>query len=335
MRNNGNDLNSEIRKDPVIGRWVIVGHDKGYVAEKKESIQRKANPSCPFCPGNESSTPPEILSVEKDGKWQIRVIPNKYPALSSEGEIKREGVGLFDKMSGIGAHEVIIETPDHLASVTSLTVEQFTEVLKVFRSRFNELKKDERFRHVLLFKNEGHSAGASIEHSHSQIIATPIIPKRVQEELDGAEFYYSYKKRCVFCDMLELDNRFFKERVVIENDNMCVISPFAARFPFEMWVLPKKHFSTWENSDDEMLRSQAEILLSILRALDDVLGNPPYNIILHSSPINGNCDNYYHWHFEIIPKMKRIAGFEWGTGFYINPVPPEEAAEVLKRRLNR
>ena len=330
-------LNSEIRKDPVSGRWVIIGKDKGYVPAVGEHITKTNIKNCPFCAGNESCTPTEIMRVpdnNDDSKWRIRVIPNKYPALVIEGKVKKEGIGIFDRMNGVGAHEIVIEAPEHTKTITDLADDEYFDVLKVFQARMLDLKKDERFRYILLFKNEGIAAGASLEHSHSQFIATPIVPKRVAEEISGSKFYYNYKKRCIFCDIIQLEKKFFQERIVYENNSVIVISPFAARFPFEMWVLPKEHVSSFEESNGELLKYMSNAILTSLKALNRVLENPPYNIILHSSPVTNNCEREYHYHFEIIPKVKKIAGFEWGTGFYINPVSPEEAAGYLRKAGN-
>ncbi len=327
-----NELTSEIRKDPIVGRWVIIGKDKGYMPPIEEHIQRSEGVNCPFCAGAEDKTPPEIFSVkDSSGKWRIRVIPNKFPALVTEGNPDRSGIGIFDRMNGIGAHEVIIETPEHKKAISDLSKEEYTDVLKTYQARIRDLKKDARFRYVLVFKNEGEKAGSSVEHSHSQLIATPIIPKRVYEEINGSKFYFEYKKRCIFCDIIQHDSKFFPERVVFQNDDFIILSPFAARFPFETWILPKEHASAFEDSSDALLLSLSEAVLFLLVSLNRILGNPPYNIILHNSPLKNDCAEFYHWHLEIIPKIKTIAGFEWGTGFYINPLSPEEAGTYLKK----
>jgi len=326
----------ELRKDPVIGRWVIISTER----EKRPTdfparTDRVDSRTCPFCPGNESSTPPEILALREDGTkpdtpgWRVRAISNKFPALKIEGDLRREGVGIFDKMNGIGAHEVIIEMPNHDQELEELPVSQFAEVIWVYRERVLDLQKDSRFRYILLFKNKGVAAGASLSHSHSQLIATPVVPKRVIEELDGAQRYYEYKERCIFCDIIrqELDDG---TRVVTENDSFVALEPFAPRFPFETWILPKNHESRFPRITDDDINPFAAIMKDSLQRIEGVLGNPPYNFMVHTAPHANHHELAYHWHVEIIPKLTRVAGFEWGTGFYINPTPPEYAAQYLR-----
>jgi UDPglucose--hexose-1-phosphate uridylyltransferase len=326
----------ELRKDPVIGRWVIISTERGKRPSDFESQPRsKESKTCPFCPGNESMTPPEIKAVRPDGSrpdtpgWKLRIISNKYPALKIEGDLNREGRGIFDKMNGVGAHEVIIETDDHQRDLVDLSEEEIANVLWAYRFRYKDLKKDPRFRYIMIFKNKGEAAGASLEHAHSQLIATPVVPKRVSEELEGAKRYYDYKERCIFCDIVrqELADR---ERVVVENKSFIALEPFAPRFPFETWVLPKKHYAAFEDTPEEDSILLASLLKETLMRLSISLNEPPYNYIIHVSPLGEEYDREYHWHFEIIPKLTKVAGFEWGTGFYINPTSPEEATAYLR-----
>ncbi|MCD6578793.1 galactose-1-phosphate uridylyltransferase [bacterium] len=326
---------SEIRKDPVMGRWVIINKDPGYIPDLNEKIVRpEKKDNCPFCAGNETMTPEEIISISLNDHdpWSIRIVPNKYPALNGNQNLSKEGIGIFDKMTGYGFHEVVIESPQHKNSLSDLSKEHVFNIFRIIKKRILELKDQKDIKYILVFKNEGSSAGASIEHSHLQLIGTPIVPKRVQEELDGSKFYYDYKKRCIFCDILKEEHGSKGERIIYENENMISISPYAARFPFETWILPKSHASHFENSSDEILMDLSEVLLFYLKALDKNLINPHYNMILHNSPVKEGTEKHYHWHIEIIPKIKKIAGFEWGTGFYINPISPEDCTNVLKRR---
>jgi UDPglucose--hexose-1-phosphate uridylyltransferase len=330
-------LNPDLRKDPVIDRWVIISTERGKRPHDYPQPPRRVDPKvCPFCPGNEAATPPEVSAIRSPESlpnapgWVVRAISNKYPALIIEGELNRVGVGIFDKMNGVGAHEVIIETPEHSESLVDLDVSRMTDVLYICQGRMIDLERDPRFRYLMLFKNQGEAAGASLEHSHSQLIATPVVPKRVLEELEGCKRYYGYKERCIFCDIIrqELHDR---ERVIEETADFVAISPFAARFPFETWILPKSHQGAFHTTTPRDLSGLAEILLSTLRRVKWVLNDPAYNFMLHTTPINGTQHQQYHWHVELIPKLTRIAGFEWGTGFYINPTSPEEAAERLRR----
>jgi UDPglucose--hexose-1-phosphate uridylyltransferase len=326
----------ELRKDPVIGRWVIISTERGKrPSDFPNETRKKSTKLCPFCPNNESSTPPEVYSIRENGSqpnapgWSLRVIPNKFPALRIEGDLNREGEGIFDKMNGIGAHEVIIETPDHLKDLTDLTVDEITKTVLAYKNRIIDLKKDARFQYILIFKNHGEAAGASLEHSHSQLIATPIIPKRVFEEIEGSRRYYEYKERCIFCDIQrqEIQDGL---RLITRNESFVSITPFASRFPFEVWVLPIKHKSQFENITEDEAAAFAEVMKITLSKIAGALNGPAYNFMIHTSPVEGLSKNIYHWHVEIIPKLTRVAGFEWGTGFYINPTTPEDAAHFLR-----
>jgi len=328
----------ELRKDPITGRWVIISTDRSKRPSdfSRERAIIKGGQFCPFCPGNESKTPPEILAYRssENGKrdtpgWNLRIIPNKFPALGIEGHLDRQADGMFDKMNGIGAHEVVIETPNHMEHLATMPVKQVEDVLWAFRDRILDLKQDRRFKYILVFKNHGEAAGASLEHPHSQLIALPILPKQVVEELEGAKRYFANKERCIFCDIIrqEMETRV---RIAAENPDFVTISPYAARFPFETWILPKRHESAFENSPRNFYENLARMLRNILAKALHVLDSPAYNLVLHTSPIEENTNDYYHWHLEIMPKLTKTAGFEWGTGFYINPTPPEEAAKFLR-----
>jgi UDPglucose--hexose-1-phosphate uridylyltransferase len=326
----------EFRKDPVTGRWVIIATDRARRPSdfSREQVVIKGGGYCPFCPGHEEKTPPEILAYRQSGGpnepgWTLRVIPNKFPVLRVEGDFNRQGEGVYDRMNGIGAHEVIIETPDHNATLADLPEKRVEDVFWAFRDRIVDLKKDRRMQYVLAFKNHGESAGASLEHSHSQLIALPVIPRRVQEELEGARRYFEFKDRCIFCDIVrqEVDTG---TRVVLETQAFLVICPFAARFPFELWILPRRHHSHFEETDPAAMANLAWVMRVVLRKLDRVLEKPAYNFIIHTAPVQEAPMDHYHWHIELAPRLTRIAGFEWGTGFYINPTPPEEAARFLR-----
>jgi UDPglucose--hexose-1-phosphate uridylyltransferase len=331
----------ELRKDPITGRWVIIATDRAKRPTDfaREQVKMKGG-FCPFCYGNESKTPPEILAyrpspngnpeVQRDTPgWRVRVVPNKFPALGIEGGLNRQAEGMFDKMNGVGAHEVIIETPEHNLTLANLPPKGVEDVLWAYRDRIVDLKQDKRFRYILIFKNHGEPAGASLEHPHSQLIALPIVPKQVIEELEGSKQYYMYKERCIYCDIVrqELDSGV---RVVAENQDFVTLAPYAPRFPFETWVLPKRHESAFENMSSHMYENLARSLQNLLAKADRVLDYPSYNFVLHSSPVQDPTNDYYHWHLEFMPKLTKVAGFEWGTGFYINPTPPEEAARFLR-----
>jgi UDPglucose--hexose-1-phosphate uridylyltransferase len=324
----------ELRKDPVSGRWVIISIERGTrPSDFAVSAHAKKGGFCAFCVGNEHTTPPEILAFRPDGSrpntpgWTLRVVPNKFPALRVEGELNRVGDGIFDKMNGIGAHEVIIESPAHNLTLSTLPLKSVEDVLLTFHYRISDLKKDKRFKYVLVFKNEGEAAGASLEHTHSQLIALPIVPRLVEEEIEHARHYYDYKERCIFCDIIHQEIK-SGVRVISENQDYISLAPFAPRSPFETLILPKSHESSF--MPDGKLNLLAQILQRTLRQIDKALDLPPYNMLIHTSPFREETNEYYHWHIEIKPKLTSTAGFEWGSGFYINPTPPEEAAKFMR-----
>jgi len=329
----------ELRKDPIIGRWVIIASERGKrPCDFKPTPEPQGGGFCPFCNGNEDKTPPEVLAYRNAGTrpdtpgWWVRVVSNKYPALLKEGSVERTGDGMYDMMNGVGAHEVIIESPDHDASYATYEQKQVEEILWSFRDRVMELRRDRRLRYILLFKNHGREAGASLEHPHTQLIATPTVPKRVQEEISGSLSYYQFKERCVYCDILkqEFDT---ESRIVDYNEHFLAFAPFASRFPFETWIVPRRHEAHFENVQKQEIMDLSKILKHVLARIREVLDDPPYNFIIHTSPCNEPDLSHYHWHIEIMPKLTQVAGFEWGTGFYINPTPPEQAAAWLRGEL--
>jgi len=324
----------ELRKDPVIGRWVIIATERGkrpsdFVSEAKKPSGR----FCSLCPGNEAKTPPEVYVLRPDGSapntpgWRLRVVTNKFPALVADEKLEETSTGVFDWMTGVGDHEVIIETPQHHARLADLSVEEVVDVFWAYRERIRTLKKDTRFRSIMVFKNHGAAAGASLDHSHSQLIALPIVPKRVVEEMEGARTYYTDHHQCIFCDIIKQE-RAAEVRIIEEREGVCALAPFASRFPFETWIIPQDHGSSFEEMED--YDGLAQVLLGVLNKMDRVLTDPPYNFVIHTSPFGESNNEFYHWHMEIIPRLTKVAGFEWGTGFYINPTPPEEAAAYLR-----
>jgi UDPglucose--hexose-1-phosphate uridylyltransferase len=327
----------ELRKDPVTGRWVIISTERRKRPHdfKLDMPIPTGQRFCPFCPGQEDKTPPEVLSYRHNGGppntpgWEVRVVPNKFPALQVEGGLDRQGEGLFDRMNGIGAHEVIIETSEHGQTLATLPGVAVEKVLWAFRDRVADLKQDRRFRYILIFKNHGAAAGASLEHSHSQLIALPIVPRQVREEVDGAKQHYSFKERCVFCDIIRQEIA-ASVRLIAENGDFVALAPYAPRFPFETWILPRRHQAHFEDAPRHEFETLARLIKGVLQRMNRTLVNPPYNLIVHSSPFSEQTGEFYHWHVEIMPKLTKVAGFEWGSGFYINPTSPEEAAQVLR-----
>lgn len=327
----------EFRRDPIMGRWVIISSERAKRPFAFSKYEREKNDieECPFCWGNEKFTPPEIVAYRQPGTqkdtpgWWVRVVPNKYPALRVEGEVLKQAEGIYDKITGIGAHEVIIETQYHDKDISELELQYVEDVFKIYKERILDLKKDIRFEYILIFKNCGLIAGATLSHPHSQLIAMPMVPVRIKQELSGALRYYEYKERCVFCDIInyELQQNI---RIVIENDDFVAVCPYASRFPFEVWILPKRHKSAYEEIHYNELKNLAAIMQTVNKKLNIALENPPYNYLLHTSPLKESDLKHYHWHFEIIPKLSGVGGFEWGTGFYINSISPEEATKFLQ-----
>jgi UDPglucose--hexose-1-phosphate uridylyltransferase len=326
----------ELRRDPITHRWSIIATER---ALRPKDFRRAHAPTGnkvdPFAEGNEQLTPPEIAALRPEGSspdspgWQARVVPNKFPALRIEGDLDPSADGLYDRMNGVGAHEVIIESPDPDFELHRLPPDHLVDVLALYRDRMADLQGDPRFQFSLLFRNHGAEAGASIAHGHAQLIALPIVPHHVQELLDGAKRYYDFRARNVFDDIIRQE-RTDGRRLVHENEHFVVIAPYASRLPFELWILPRFHANRFEAATHEQLQSLGKSLGFALDRLDRGLGDPAYNFIIQSAPYGHDDVPWYRWHIQIMPKLTEVAGFEWGTGFFINPTAPEEAAEFLR-----
>jgi UDPglucose--hexose-1-phosphate uridylyltransferase len=327
----------EFRKDPIVDRWVIISTDRAKRPVYGPGGEVSDLQECPFCAGNEAMTPPEILvfrdesDLPRSGHWTVRVVPNKYPAVVPDGSGTQIADELYAAQDGIGVHEVIIESPSHVTDMALLSDEQFEAILRAYGDRITDLRGDRKLRYVLIYKNQGVEAGATLEHVHSQLVALPMIPKRVLEEIGAAKNYYESKGRCVFCDTIIRETR-GRERFVIENNRFIVICPFAPRFPYETWVLPKRHASFFEPSTQPDNFDLARILRETLRRLCR-LGNPAFNYVIHSNPLDQSENDHYHWHIEILPKLIQVGGFEWGSDCYINTVTPEQSARLLRQAL--
>ena len=362
----------EMRKDPVTGRWVIIAPGRArrptdfageeFVGEtfthqpsqgkpsqsapspieRSPAGQSRINhqsqnddPSCAFCEGNESHTPPEIVALRSPALpqdspgWSVRVVPNKFPALGAGGSLELKSEGMLSGMDGVGAHEVIIESPDHYQTMATMPEEQVGQVLRIFAGRMLDLQRDKRVRYVLIFKNQGPRAGATFQHPHSQLVALPVVPREVIEELRGAQDYFRLKEHCVFCDLLqqELDSGI---RVIDQNKDFVTLAPYASRFPFEACILPRRHASAFETSSPRLMAALARSVKTLLAKLDSALHHPAFNLVIHTAPHEEGQNGYYHWHIEVMPRLSKIGGFELGTGFYINFMPPEEAAGLLR-----
>jgi UDPglucose--hexose-1-phosphate uridylyltransferase len=331
----------ELRKNPITREWVIIATERSrrpvdfHVPSGNLASTSAHDSKCPFCPGNEFATPPEVLAFRGgDGGsntpgWSVRVVSNKFPALGIEGDLARRGTGIYDAMNGVGAHEVVIETPQHNESLATIPAASCAEVLWAIRERFVDLARDRRFKYILFFKNQGRAAGASLEHPHSQIIALPILPREILTEIEGMNLYSEYRDRCPYCDMVQQEQQ-SDDRVVLSTANYLVFAPFAARTPFETWIVPRHHQAAFTDLQRSDMDDLAIALQGVLGRLDRCLDTPPYNLALHTQPVNSSRPDDFHWHIQISPRLTIAAGFEMGTGVYINVTSPEEAARFLR-----
>jgi UDPglucose--hexose-1-phosphate uridylyltransferase len=333
----------ELRKDLVTREWVILAKERAkrpcdFLAKGPRSQAQpvpEQDPKCPFCPGNEALTPPEILAYRPDHSlpnapgWQVRVVSNKFAALDHRGEPTRSEVGIYDVMEGVGAHEVVIESPEHHLSLGQMESSQVEKVIRAYMERYDALRKDPRLRYILIFQNHGEVAGSSLTHSHSQIVATPVIPQKVWAKIKGVEQYREYREKCPYCDILEYELA-ARERTICENDSFAAYAPYASRSPFEARIIPRSHQPCFITMGPKEVREFAEILREVLGRLYVSLQDPPYNFTLLNIPCSPNRVYDFHWHLEITPRLTTPAGFEMGTSIYINVTPPEDAARYLR-----
>jgi UDPglucose--hexose-1-phosphate uridylyltransferase len=323
----------ELRKDPLLGRWVIIDSER---VRRPVDFQVPHAPrhagTCPLCAGRERETPPELLSYRDkpdDGAWRVRVVPNKFPALRVEGDLERRGHGLYDVMNGIGAHEVIVESPRHEDTLGRLTIAAVEDVVRAWRDRILDLRRDHRFRAIAVFKSYRVGEGAADVHAHSQLLATPTPSRVVNDELHHARAYHDYRERCLFCDILHQETE-ERSRLVIDGEHVVAFAPFAARVPFETWLLPRRHMAAFEHGNAAELRDLARALRGVLRRLDRALGDPAFELTLHTAPFADADSLYYHWHVEITPTLPLLVGADRSSGFSLNPLPPEDAARLLR-----
>ncbi|MDA8079126.1 MAG: galactose-1-phosphate uridylyltransferase [Nitrospiraceae bacterium] len=330
----------ELRKDPLLGRWVAVLDRPKAPGDYSFPADTDHEENCALCAGREKETLGEILSIPRAGdsarSWWTRVIPHFTPVFRVEGDLGRRGDGMYDKMNSVGANEIIIESPDHAVRPEDMGLDQMMRVIKTYRNRMADLERDARLRYTFIYKNSGTEAGAVYSHPVSYLASTPVIPKRVKEELDGAKQYFAYKERCIFCDMIREEMR-AESRIVMETRHFLAFCPYASKFPFESWIVPKRHNCAFQDITAEELEDMSFILSTMLQKLRKCFDGISFNYFIHSAPNRiPRKDHWhtlgedFHWHLEIMPRLLRTTGFEWGSGFYILPTSPEYAAQYLR-----
>jgi UDPglucose--hexose-1-phosphate uridylyltransferase len=323
---------AELRREPVTRLWVVItnDHPKGppdYLPFKPPYQPQEQKGQCPFCPGNEGMTPRETFSLSREGGWSVRVIPNKFPFFHIEGEFDRRPEGMYDVMEAIGAHEIVVEAPEHQQNLATMEPYQIEKILFAYRERLIDLEKDRRFQQFLILKNY---PGVFNRHPHSHIMAMPVIPRRIDEEIWGTLDYYQRKERCIFCDIIK-EEIFIKKRVILETVHFLVFSPFASRYPFEAWIIPKFHSPDFHRITEEEMGDLSIAIQSLFIRFYKLLSDPPYSFTFHTSPIQSRFHRpEYHWHIEARLRIGLREGFEWGAGFFVNPTPPEDAAAFLR-----
>jgi len=313
--------------------WVVVtnDHPKGpsdYLPYKPPYRLQEAESPCPFCPGNEGMTPGETFLLPRDKRqWLVRVIPNKSPFFHIEGDYDRRPEGMYDIMEAIGAHEIVVEAPDHNQSLATMEPGQIEKILLAYKERLIDLEKDQRFQQFLILKNH---PGVSNRHPHSHLMAMPVIPKRIDEEVWGTLDYYQRKERCIFCDIIK-EEISAKKRVILETVHFLIFLPFASRYPFEAWIIPKVHSPDFHRIKEVEIADLSVAIQSLFHSFFKLLSDPPYSLTFHTSPIRNRFHRpEYHWHIETRLRIGLREGFEWGTGFFVNPTSPEDAANFLR-----
>jgi UDPglucose--hexose-1-phosphate uridylyltransferase len=333
---------SELRQDIATKRWVIVSKERAkrpHQFLKQMVVQEEPDhrDDCPFCEGNEGQTPPEVYALRNGSEpnqpgWKVRVVPNKFAALSTSAKWEVKHPEIFTTINGYGSHEVIIETPQHNQTLATLPQEHVQLVLQALLQRMRTLAQDNRIAFVQVFRNHGAAAGTSLVHPHSQLIATPIVPTNIREEIEEARRFYDDRVTCVYCYMLEKELE-REERIVLTTDHYVVLAPFASRFPFELMILPRRHSASFvADARTEDVTFLADVLQRTLLLLYRAANNPDYNAVLHTAPLRDSCMDYYHWHIEIVPRLTTPAGFELGSGIYITTAIPEETADYLREQ---
>ncbi|MBZ5630801.1 MAG: galactose-1-phosphate uridylyltransferase [Acidobacteriia bacterium] len=325
----------ELRQNRFTKEWVIMSTER---AKRPEDLRVQHDPrpplpayseKCPFCPGNERLAPPAVMAIPADGKWEVRIVPNKFAALSREGEPWRKIERSRRSLNGVGIHEVIVETPNHALTTALLPVENVAEILRAYQQRFTEISADPRITHVTIFKNHGAAAGTSLEHPHSQLIGTPVISSQVRNRVYEALRHYDEFGECIFCEAIKEDLA-SPARVVVTTQHFFAVEPFASSTPFATYIYPRRHMASFGAISDAEIVDLAKVLKTVLAKLYVGLQNPDFNYTIRTAPHENAGVLYYHWYLSVIPRLTRVAGFELGSGMFINTVLPEAAAEFLR-----
>lgn len=332
---------SELRQDKTTREWVIIAKERGKRPHDFINQQAKACPpstyisSCPFCPGQEAETPGETLVYRNETdpekkKWKVRVFPNKFPALSPGGDTARAYEdSFFMKMGGLGVHEVIVETPIHNKIMALMDVEEVTDIWRAYWERYNALKELSDIKLIIIFKNQGASAGTSLEHPHTQLVATPVWPSQVRRQFEVAMDYYDETGRCLYTDLMHSELK-AERRIIMQTDKFVVFHPFASTVPFETWIMPREHHASFGAVSRSDLGNLAAVVNEVMRKIYRGLNNPDFNYLIVTAPVGDENKDYFLWHIRILPRLTQSAGFELGSGIYINPAVPEETAEFMR-----
>lgn len=330
----------ELRKDPLSNNWVVVlDPSLGPADYEAPSLEAAQEEPCLLCPGREGETSPELASVRAEGSgpgWWVRAVSSRRPILVSGAELGRKGVGIYDRMNAVGVNEIIVESPEHSKSPEDIGREQVCRVVELYRSRILEIQKDARIRHVLIYKNSGRRAGAVYAHPHSMVVATPVIPQYIKVELDAAKGYFAYKERCIFCDILDEEMR-SGARVIARTEHFVVFCPFAPRYAFEFWIMPRAHRCAFEEAGPEETADLGALLASTIRKMRSVLREPSYTLALHTAPNRiprrdhwHTLGDDFHWHIEVAPRLMGLPGVESGRELHVLTTSPEDAAKFIR-----
>ncbi|MEW6108352.1 MAG: galactose-1-phosphate uridylyltransferase [Nitrospirota bacterium] len=324
----------ELRLNLITREWVIIATERAKRPEEFRQNRNKKNlpeflEECPFCPGNEHRTPEEMMRITDGESWKIRVTPNKFPALSPEITRERKNEGIRHMVTGHGKHEVVIESPLHNMCMALMTVGDISTIVRTYRTRFDEIYRDPGIEHVIIFKNHGEAAGTSLAHPHSQIIGTPVTPILVRNRIEEGIRYFDNTGECLICATLK-DELSDGRRIILDTAHFVTFIPYAALSPFHIWIFPKRHCATFSTITEEEINDFSFNLKTIFLKFYEGLDDPDYNFIIRSQNPKECNSEYFHWYLSIVPRVIQTAGFELGSGMYINTAIPEKSTEFMR-----